>query len=260
MSTFVLVHGAWHGGWCWKRVRQTLQAQGHNVFTPTLTGVADRSHLLSPAVNLDTHIDDVINLIRWEELSDVVLCGHSYGGCVVSGVADRIPERIGALVYLDAFVLEDGESLHQTLPPDVKNSQMEGAERDGDGWKVPPIPAEAFKVNARDADWVDRQCTVQPIATFQQPLKLTGGIGRVKNVTYILAAGWEATPFPPYYESAKTKGWKTLSMNCGHDVMLDLPAELTQALIDTEISGGNSEVRIQNSHGRARQETVPGDL
>ena len=90
---------------------------GHEVFTPTLTGVADRSHLLSPQVDLDTHITDVVNLIRWEELSDVVLCGHSYGGCVISGVADRIPDRIGSLVYLDAFVLEDGQSLHDTLPP-----------------------------------------------------------------------------------------------------------------------------------------------
>jgi pimeloyl-ACP methyl ester carboxylesterase len=97
MSTYVLVHGAWHGSWCWKRVRKALQAQGHEVFTPTLTGVAERKHLLSPQINLDTHIDDVVNLIQWEELSDVVLCGHSYGGPVISGVADRIPDRIGAL-------------------------------------------------------------------------------------------------------------------------------------------------------------------
>ena len=103
MATFVLVHGAWHGSWCWKRVRKAIRAQGHDVFTPTLTGVGERSHLLSPHVNLDTHLDDIVNLIRWEELSDVVLCGHSYGGCVISGVADRVPDRIGALVYLDAL-------------------------------------------------------------------------------------------------------------------------------------------------------------
>src|ERR1700675_3292707 len=118
MTSFVLVHGAWHGSWCWKRVRRSLQEKGHEVFTPTLTGVADRSHLLSREVNLETHITDVVNLIQWEELSDVVLCGHSYGGLVISGVADRIPDRIGALVYLDAFVLEDGQSLHDVLPPD----------------------------------------------------------------------------------------------------------------------------------------------
>src|SRR6185437_2887529 len=110
MSTYVLVHGAWHGGWCWKRVRKPLQAQGHEVFTPTLTGIGERSHLLSPQVNLETHIEDVVNLIRWEELSNVVLCGHSYGGAVISGVADRIPERIGALIYLDAFFSKTAEA------------------------------------------------------------------------------------------------------------------------------------------------------
>src|SRR5437762_6823714 len=148
MTSFVLTHGAWHGSWCWKRVRRLLQAQGHDVFTPTLTGVGERSHLLSRDVNLETHIDDVTNVIRWEELSDVVLCGHSYGGAVISGVADRVPNRIGALVYLDAFVLENGQSLHDTLPPAQRTLQIELAGRHGDGWKVPPIPGEVFNVNA----------------------------------------------------------------------------------------------------------------
>ena len=232
MSTYVLVHGAWHGSWCWARVRKALQAHGHDVFTPTLTGVAERSHLLSPQVNLDTHIEDVVNLIRWEELSQVVLCGHSYGGAVISGVADRIPDRIAALVYLDAFVLEDGQSLHDALPLAQKNRQLEAVGRDGEGWKVPPIPAEAFHVNARDCDWVNRQCTMQPLATFQQPIRLNGKAGAVRDVTFILATGFKDSPFPQFHEKAKTKGWKTRTMACGHDVMLDLPAELTQALIE----------------------------
>lgn len=232
MSTYVLVHGAWHGSWCWARVRKALQAQGHDVFTPTLTGVAERSHLLSPQVNLDTHIEDVVNLIRWEELSQVVLCGHSYGGAVISGVADRIPDRIAALVYLDAFVLEDGQSLHDALPLAQKNRQLEAVGSDGEGWKVPPIPAEAFHVNARDCDWVNRQCTMQPLATFQQPIRLNGKAGAVRDVTFILATGFKDSPFPQFHEKAKTKGWKTRTMACGHDVMLDLPAELTQALIE----------------------------
>lgn len=231
MSTFVLVHGAWHGSWCWKRVRRALQAQGHEVFTPTLTGVADRAHLLSPQVNLDTHITDVVNLIRWEELSDVVLCGHSYGGCVVSGVADRIPDRIGALVYLDAFVLENGQSLHDTLPPAMRATQLEQALQNGEGWKVPPIPAEAFHVNVQDRDWVNRQCTMQPLATFQQPLHLTGEIAKIKNITFILGVGYSPSPFPPFFEKAKTKGWKTVALKCGHDVMLDLPEELTREFL-----------------------------
>src|SRR5438876_10673071 len=136
MSTFVLIHGAWHGSWCWKRVRKMLQDLGHQVFTPTLTGLGERSHLLSPSVNLDTHILDVVNLIRWEELSDVVLCGHSYGGCVISGVADRIPARIRSLVYLDAFVLDDGESLAQHVPAAMYSQLIDGANAVGDGWKI----------------------------------------------------------------------------------------------------------------------------
>jgi len=196
-----------------------------------LTGVAERVHLLSPRVDLETHIADVVNLIQWEELSDVVLCGHSYGGCVISGVADRIPDRIGGLVYLDAFVPENGQSLHDTLPPPMRDAQLEQALRRGEGWKVPPIPAEAFHVNAKDLDWVNRQCTMQPLASFQQPLHLTGGIARIENVTFILATGWAPSPFPHFCEQARTKGWRTVAMDCGHDVMLDLPEELTRELV-----------------------------
>jgi pimeloyl-ACP methyl ester carboxylesterase len=231
MSTYVLVHGAWRGSWVWKRVRQTLQAHGHQVFTPTLAGIADRSHLLSPQVNLGTHVADVVNLIQWEELPRVVLCGHSYGGCVVTGVADRIPDRIEALIYLDAFVPENGQSLHDLLPADQREGQVEAAKELGEGWKVPPISAETFHVNAKDRDWVNRQCTMQPLATFQQPLRLTGGIARIDNITYILADQWAPSPFTPFYGKAKENGWKTLTMPCGHDVMLDMPEELTQALL-----------------------------
>jgi pimeloyl-ACP methyl ester carboxylesterase len=231
MSVFVLVHGAWHGGWCWKRVRRALQALGHDVFTPTLTGVADRVHLLSPQVNLETHITDVVNLIRWEELSDVVLCGHSYGGCVISGVADRVPDRIGALVYLDAFVLENGQSVYDTLPAPMRDSQLEQALASGEGWKVPPIPAEAFHVNTHDLDWVNRQCTMQPLAAFQQRLQLTGKIAGIENITFILAGAWAPAPFGHFYDQAKAKGWRTVTMDCGHDVMLDLPEQLTRELL-----------------------------
>lgn len=143
------------------------------MFTPSLSGVGERSHLLSRDVNLNTHIDDVVNLIRWEELSDVVLCGHSYGGAVISGVADRVPERLRALVYLDAFVLENGQSLHDTLPAAQRDMQLDLTKKYGEGWKVPPIPGAVFNVNAADLAWVDSQCTMQPLATFQQPLMLT---------------------------------------------------------------------------------------
>ncbi len=230
MATFVLVHGAWGGSWCWKRVRKALQAQGHEVFTPTLTGVGERSHLLAPEVNLQTHIDDIVNLIRWEELSNVVLCGHSYAGCVVGGVVDRIPERIGELIYLDAFVLGDGECLYDTLPPAQRALQLELARLHGEGWRVPPIPAEVFGVNAADVDWVNRQSTMQSIASFQQPVKLQGKAGAARPTTYILADGWSESPFPQFYERARARGWKTHTVACGHAVMLDRPEELTKIL------------------------------
>jgi pimeloyl-ACP methyl ester carboxylesterase len=232
MATFVLVHGAWHGGWCWDRVRRALQAEGHRVFTPTLTGVADRKHLLAETVDLQTHIDDVANLLIWEDLSEVILCGHSYGGCVITGVAELVPERIASLVYLDAFVPKDGESLHHALPEEARQAQLDGAREFGDGWRVPPIPAEVFNVNAADRDWVNRQCTPQPLATFQQPVRLTGAAGAIKDKRYIWASDWQGSPFAGFYQQAKADGWTALEFACGHDVMLDMPEALTEALLD----------------------------
>jgi pimeloyl-ACP methyl ester carboxylesterase len=231
MSVYVLVHGAWGGSWCWKRIRKELQSRGHEVFTPSLSGVGERSHLLSKQVDLQTHIADVVNLIRWEELSDVVLCGHSYGGCVITGVADRMADQIGALVYIDAFVPENGQSLHDTLPAEQRDAQVRGALESGDGWKVPAIPAEIFNVNANDRAWVNQQRTPQSLATFQQRLQLTGAIERIENVTYILATGWDHSPFLQFYEKAKAKSWKTMTMPCGHDIHLDKPEELLEVLL-----------------------------
>lgn len=232
MATFVLVHGAWHGSWCWKRVRKALQAAGHEVFTPTLTGVGERSHLASPQVSLETHIADVVNLVRWEELDDIVLCGHSYGGCVITGAADRIAHRIRALIYLDAFILEDGQGLHDALPPEVSKGQVQAAVDTGNGWQVPPITAEFFAVNVSDRAWVDRQCTPQPLATFQHRVRLSSAIP-AQRCTHILATGYEHSPFPPFHALAKRKGWRTVTIDSGHDVMLDRPAELTTLLIET---------------------------
>lgn len=208
MATFVLVHGAWHGSWCWARVRKSLLDKGHEVFTPTLTGVGERSHQLAPDVDLLRHIEDVANLVLWEDLSSIILCGHSYGGCVVSGVADRLPERIAALVYLDAFLLEDGESLHDALPAEQRQLQLDLTAEHGEGWRVPPIPAEAFNVNAADREWVDRQCTPQPLATFQQALRLQGGLSQIPKNYFIYAANWQDSPFTRFHELAKPEDGK----------------------------------------------------
>jgi len=232
MTTYVLVTGAWHGGWCWKRVRDALVRQGHAVFTPTFTGLCERSHLMSPDIDLETHIADIINLIRWEQLEDVVLVGHSYGGCVISGVADRLTAKIKALVYLDAFVLKDGQSLHDTLPPEHRQAQLDRAAASGNDWQVPPIPAAVFNVNEADRAWVDAQCTPQPLASFQQKLTLVSAGVATDRIHYIFASGWEGTPFTAFYEAAKARGWRTREIACGHDIMLDQPEALSKALLD----------------------------
>jgi pimeloyl-ACP methyl ester carboxylesterase len=227
MATFVLVHGAWHGSWCWKRVRSALQKLGHEVFTPTLTGVGERSHLLAPNVDLQTHTMDVLNLIEWEQLTDLVLCGHSYGGMVVTGVADRIPERVRALVYLDAFVPEHNQALVQFAP--ISQDQLI------DGWQCKPITAETFGVNLADRAWVDRQCTVQSVACFRQPVQLTGEVARIARITYAFASGWAGnqSPFYPFYQKAKARGWATSELACGHDAMLDEPEAVTALLLSS---------------------------
>ena len=229
-STYVLVHGAWHGSWCWKRVRRHLRDGGHEVFTPTLTGLGERSHLNSGVVDLSTHIADVVNLLRWEELSDVVLCGHSYGGFVIRGVADRVPERIRSLVYLDAFVPEDGECVLDHLSPEMAQQIRMLAETAGSGWNVPPFPAERFNVNPQYAAWVNAQCTPQSIASFEEHIRLNRS--RAQDATHILATGWDNSPFWASHERAKAKGWKTRTIACGHEVMLDLPGELTELLLE----------------------------
>jgi pimeloyl-ACP methyl ester carboxylesterase len=227
MATFVLVHGAWHGSWCWKRVRNALQKLGHEVFTPTLTGIGERSHLLAPQVDLQTHTLDVLNLIKWEQLTDLVLCGHSYGGMVVTGVADRIPNRIRSLVYLDAFVPEHDQALEQFVP--IQDDQLI------EGWKCPPITAETFGVNLADRAWVDRQCTLQSVACFRQPAQLTHDHPQVSRVAYAFASGWagDQSPFYPFYQKAKSRGWVTSELDCGHDVMLDQPEAVTALLLSS---------------------------
>jgi pimeloyl-ACP methyl ester carboxylesterase len=179
-------------------------------------------HLNAPTVDLQTHVADVVNLLRWEELTDVVLCGHSYGGCVVKSVVAQVPERIRKLVYLDAFVPDPGKSLHDMLPPE----QRELPPGVGDGWKVPPIPAEVFNVNAADRAWVDAQCTPQSIATFRQGVGAGELPGDPRHTSYLLATGWGASPFAQFHERAQAKGWACATIDCGHDVMLDRPAEL----------------------------------
>lgn len=231
MATFVLVHGAWHGGWCWRRVARRLRAEGHDVFAPSLTGLGDRSHLLSSGVDLSTHVSDIANLIESHDLDEVVLCGHSYGGMVITGVADRMPEHISALVYLDALVPEDGQSMFDTIPEAIADG-FRAQTAAGDGHSVPPMTAEQFNVNEADASWMNRKCTNHPLASFTEPLKLTGRHRAVAHRVYVLAAGFEHPGTRAAFELVTGKpGWKTKIMQGGHDLMLDNPDAVVEVLL-----------------------------
>lgn len=230
MATFVLVHGAWHGAWCWRRVARLLARNGHEVFTPTLTGLAERSHLLTPDIDLDTHILDVVNEMKWQQLRDVQLVGHSYGGMVISGVAEKMEKSIASFVMLDAFFPETGEALADLAAPSVRDGFL-AAERAGAS-TVPPRSAAMFKVNDKDRAWVDAQCTPQPIKCVLQKLTLTGARERIAKKAYIRATGYPSPPFDVALDKARAQGWRTYEVTCGHDVMLDAPEQLAAILQD----------------------------
>jgi pimeloyl-ACP methyl ester carboxylesterase len=229
--TFVLVHGAWHGGWCWQRVADRLRAGGHKVFAPTLTGVGERTHLLRAGIDLKTHISDIVNVMKWEGLADVVLCGHSYGGFVVSGVAEQMAPAIRSIVFLDAFVPRNGESVQDLTGPAVKESIAAALQR-GD-LAIAPRAAEAFGVNEMDRAWVDRMCVGQPIATFTEKIVLTGARERIARKSYIRAKSYANPSFDKALAAAEAdSSWRTYGVPCGHDVMVDMPKRLTEILIE----------------------------
>ena len=229
-ATFILVHGAWHGGWCYGRVTRLLRDRGHDVYAPTLTGLGERSHLYSPAVNASTHIRDVLDLIAWEGLEDVVLAGHSYGGQVTTAVADAVPEKVRALAYLDAFVGEDGKSALDLDDPAAVAAHLDRMQSNG-GHTIPPVPSSAFGVNPADQAWVDSLLTPQPFATLAERLKLTGRAAAITARHYVFATGWSGKSFQPTYDRLRSDpAWRTHEMACGHDLMIDEPGQVADLL------------------------------
>ena len=227
--TFVLVHGASQGGWCWRRVSDRLERRGHKVFTPTLTGLGERSHLMSRDVDLDMHITDVVNVIRWESLEDLVLVGHSYGGWVVSGVAEQVLPAIRSIVFLDAFMPENGQR-GLDLNSERSKAEIARAMEKGEISRVAP-PATTWNVNEKDRAWVDAKQTAQPIGISLKPIRLTGARERVAKKTYVRATGYANPNFDKFYAARKSDPrWRTYEVPCGHDVMIDLPDRLTEIL------------------------------
>lgn len=230
-KTFVLVHGSWHGGWCWRRVADILEKGGHKVYTPTLTGLGERSHLMSGLISLDTHVIDVTNVIKWEGLENIVLVGHSYAGFVVSGVAEQALPSIASIVFLDAFLPENGQRVVDLTPPDLRAITLSAAAKHEVGRPVPP--AKAFQVNEKDQAWVDAKLTPQPTAVSLQPIVLTGARDKIAKRTYIRATASPSSLFDGYFEKLKSDpGWHTYAVPSGHDVMVDMPDRLSEILLE----------------------------
>jgi pimeloyl-ACP methyl ester carboxylesterase len=228
---FVLVHGAWHGGWCWRRVSDLLEKRGHKVFTPTMTGLGERSHLLDAKINLATHVTDVINVIKWEGLSDIVLVGHSYGGVIISGVAEQMRDAIGSIVFLDAFVPESGDSVADMASQPVREA-IAALVQKGDN-VIKPVSAAVFRVNEMDRAWVDAKCTLHPLATLTDKITLTGARDRIAKKAFIRAKGYPSVPFDgAQAKVASNSAWRVYEMPCGHDAMVDMPDRLTEILLE----------------------------
>jgi pimeloyl-ACP methyl ester carboxylesterase len=231
MATFVLVHGALCGGWCWKRVTPLLRAAGHEVYVITLTGLGERAHLAHPEIDLDTHIQDIVKVIDYEELIDVVLVGHSYGGMVISGVAELVAPRLAHLVYLDARIPRDGETMRDGFAPDMWTAYMTGVRTAGDGWRVPVPDLGPHPWGITDPDdvrWVLSKLTPQPLATWVEPMRLGNQQAAGLPRTFIHCTEGSA----PHVSRARgAPGWQFLELATGHMAMITAPRELADLLL-----------------------------
>jgi pimeloyl-ACP methyl ester carboxylesterase len=245
MATYVLVGGAWLGGWCWQRVARRLRDEGHDAYPATLTGLGERVHLASPEVDLETHITDVVNLIEFEDLRDVVLLGHSYGGLVVTGAADRMPERISELIYLDTAPLPSGGALIEKFPPEARQHTERQVEELGEGWKFPIPPPEEL-ANMASLEGVDKdhlrllysRATPQPFGTYTQPLRLKNpareGLPKLgilcsfslDQVKEMIASG------NPLFHGLDGPEWRLVELPTGHWPMFSRPQDLAELLLD----------------------------
>ena len=229
-KTFVLVHGGFHGGWCWSRLSPLLRARGHAVFTPTQTGCGERAHLLSKSITLDTFVDDIAGVLRWEDLHNVVLVGHSFGGIAVTGVADRLPQRIQQLIYLDSLILQNGQCAFDLLEPAIVLSRLQAAQVNGGVWIEPPPPSFFGVSEPAQLAFLQGRLTPHPLGTYTSTLKLQHPVGNGLPAVYVhctqpLYGGLTLTR-----NWVKASGMREVELATGHDAMVSAPQALADLL------------------------------
>jgi pimeloyl-ACP methyl ester carboxylesterase len=228
VATIVVAHGAWSSAWAWQKMRPLLRQAGHDLFTPSYTGLGERGHHASPDVELDTHIADVLAVLTFEDLSDVVLIGHSYGGMVATGVADRAEGRVTTLIYLDAFAPRNGQSLFDLVGPETELRMREGASQSGKGWLVPPNPMPP-DTPPDYVSWAASRRLPQPIKTFEQKLQLSSRALPPRGYIYCLRAPPQDV-FGQFASRAKTEGWRYAEMDASHNPHITTPIALHDVL------------------------------
>ncbi len=237
MSTFLLVHGAWHSGECWTRVVPLLASAGHRVLAPSLTGTGDKAHLLGPEVGLDTHVDDIVGLILEEDLTDVILVGHSYAGLIISAAANRVPDRIAHLVYLDAMVPQDGQSALDMIP--AAQVLIDQAAKSEESWRIPPLPEAPppgglFGVtDPADLAWLRSMLSDIPVLCYRQPVRLDNPAVHTIPRTHIHCVGAAPEHGGRAAPAVQVKGGpeQVWQLRTGHDCMITMPGELTGLLL-----------------------------
>jgi pimeloyl-ACP methyl ester carboxylesterase len=229
MANIVLAHGAWSAAWAWKKMRPLMRAAGHEFFSPTYTGLGERSHLAHHEIDLSTHIQDVVAVLEFEDLQDVTLLGHSYGGMVATGVADRARNRIARVVYIDAFAPKDGQSLFDLVGPKAEANMRAGADKDGSGWRLPinPMPPDT---SPEDLAWASPLRRPQPIKTFEQKLRLESKEPPPRHYIYAKRNG-PGDVFRQFAERARSEaGWTGHEIDASHNPHITCPQDLMALL------------------------------
>jgi pimeloyl-ACP methyl ester carboxylesterase len=230
MASIVLAHGAWSAAWAWKKMRPLFRAAGHDFFSPSYTGLGERAHLARPEVDLATHIQDVLAVLEFENLTDVTLLGHSYGGMVATGVADEARERIARVVYIDAFAPNNGQSLFDLVGPKAEGNMRAGAAKDGDGWRLPinPMPPDT---SPEDVAWASPRRRPQPIRTFEQKIELTSKEPPPPRHYIYATRNGPGDVFRQFSTRAKSEaGWKSYELDCSHNPHITCPDALMALL------------------------------